>query len=585
MAAASPLTGAELADLVQRYFLQLTKGCGRPTGCTNHHCASCRGGAPLEANSAALKALQLAQGAQQAFCARGYLDMELLRRTDASEHSKFVISAFQSPGLLELSFPLVGERDVPEVDWAQVEAFWELAASRGGLMDEVVGAIARMLEAETAGDDLDPARLTRMGPRGLAILLSCPALADPQHHESVLGKAYSLIWRLSDDKRAALERAWAGAPQRQLQHAVRCVHEYIIVYIYVEASPIDPAAGFAVDSAIESGVTALGVLHAASEASAHPLELSAFYNDAINNLLASDALLREDHRRWQEGGVDFSFCDHPFVLDPATKAGILKLSALHEMSAEFQSAVFRSILTMSMHSPYLVLRVRRDHLIRDSLQQLGSRSADLKKPLKVHFIGEEGVDEGGVAKEYFQQITRQLFDPCWGMFIQDEKTREFWFNQNSFESSREFELIGKLIGIAIYNGVILDVRFPPALYKKLMRASCGFADLKRAFPVSDRAACAAQENGPASCAPWAVWRCPSTWHGCMTIQVGMAQQGVCLCSAATRDQPRATRCAAPRSLRHLRRAGARPRPAAAARPRGRRARARAHVCARVRRVR
>lgn len=27
---------------------------------------------------------------------------------------------------------------------------------------------------------------------------------------------------------------------------------------------------------------------------------------------------------------------------------------------------------------------------------------ELKKPLKVHFVGEEGIDEGGVQKEYFQ---------------------------------------------------------------------------------------------------------------------------------------------------------------------------------------
>lgn len=29
-------------------------------------------------------------------------------------------------------------------------------------------------------------------------------------------------------------------------------------------------------------------------------------------------------------------------------------------------------------------------------------SSDLKKPLKVKFMGEDGVDEGGVRKEFFQ---------------------------------------------------------------------------------------------------------------------------------------------------------------------------------------
>ena len=53
------------------------------------------------------------------------------------------------------------------------------------------------------------------------------------------------------------------------------------------------------------------------------------------------------------------------------------------------------------------------------------------------------------------------------MFTYDEALRTFWFNQASLESDREFELIGILLGVAIYNGVILDVRFPHVVYKKV----------------------------------------------------------------------------------------------------------------------
>ena len=47
-------------------------------------------------------------------------------------------------------------------------------------------------------------------------------------------------------------------------------------------------------------------------------------------------------------------------------------------------------------------------------------------------------------------------------------------------------LIGILLGVAIYNGVILDMRFPHVLYKKLMRQPLGLRDLKRAFPAIGR---------------------------------------------------------------------------------------------------
>ena len=54
------------------------------------------------------------------------------------------------------------------------------------------------------------------------------------------------------------------------------------------------------------------------------------------------------------------------------------------------------------------------------------------------------------------------------MFTYDEDSRLFWFNRSSLENEREFELIGIILGAAIYNGVILDARFPHVVYKKLM---------------------------------------------------------------------------------------------------------------------
>lgn len=40
---------------------------------------------------------------------------------------------------------------------------------------------------------------------------------------------------------------------------------------------------------------------------------------------------------------------------------------------------------------------------------------DLKKQLFVEFAGEEGQDEGGVSKEFFQLIVEHLFNPDYGM--------------------------------------------------------------------------------------------------------------------------------------------------------------------------
>lgn len=92
---------------------------------------------------------------------------------------------------------------------------------------------------------------------------------------------------------------------------------------------------------------------------------------------------------------------------------------------------------------------------------------NLKKPLKVTFRGEQGVDEGGLTKEFFQLVCTELFDVKYGMF--ERKNDAFlWFKLGSISSNLNFELIGILLGLALYNKTLLDLHFPKVLYKKLV---------------------------------------------------------------------------------------------------------------------
>ena len=74
--------------------------------------------------------------------------------------------------------------------------------------------------------------------------------------------------------------------------------------------------------------------------------------------------------------------------------------------------------------------------------------------MQVHFIGEEGVDEGGVQKEFFQLVLAAVLSPDYGMFTYDAETRLFWFAPAgaAMVDIKEYELIGTLVGLAIYNG-------------------------------------------------------------------------------------------------------------------------------------
>ncbi|TPX34534.1 hypothetical protein SmJEL517_g02894 [Synchytrium microbalum] len=205
---------------------------------------------------------------------------------------------------------------------------------------------------------------------------------------------------------------------------------------------------------------------------------------------------------------EFCYFDHSILFDPASKTRILHIDAMVQMSAEFEDAFVNQALVLHTQrflqdsstdasreqglkqatNPYLVLEVRREKLVQDALDQIRKNEAHLKRPFRIKFVngGEEGMDQGGVQKEFFQVLCSQLLDPAYGMFTQDEETRLVWINGSSLESEAQFELVGTVIGLALYNGVILGVSFPTFLYKKLLDESVGLEDIKQAFPALGR---------------------------------------------------------------------------------------------------
>ncbi len=68
-------------------------------------------------------------------------------------------------------------------------------------------------------------------------------------------------------------------------------------------------------------------------------------------------------------------------------------------------------------------------------------------------------------QEFFQLLMRELFDTNFGMFRMDPELRTFWFRASSLDLAMEFELVGLLLALAIYNNHILEVSFPMVVYK------------------------------------------------------------------------------------------------------------------------
>lgn len=82
-------------------------------------------------------------------------------------------------------------------------------------------------------------------------------------------------------------------------------------------------------------------------------------------------------------------------------------------------------MSLQMSMPYLVLEVNRDNIVQDTMRQVSAlRQNDLRKPLKVKFRGEDGVDEGGVQKEFFQ-VRQRRCAPCTRRSPRPEPLRTF----------------------------------------------------------------------------------------------------------------------------------------------------------------
>ena len=222
-----------------------------------------------------------------------------------------------------------------------------------------------------------------------------------------------------------------------------------------------------VDSAVMLGST---TPQAKAARSGQLMHTSQFYN-----LMLDYQDLISDFNVWEKRRDKFAFCQYPLFLSMATKIKILEYDARRQMEIKAREAYFDSVIRQRALDQYLHLRVRRDCMVDDSLRQIseavGQGSEELKKGLRVQFTGEEGVDAGGLRKEWFLMLVRDIFDPEHGMFVYDDDSHTCYFNSNSFETSDQYHLVGVLLGLAIYNSTILDVALPPFAFRKLLAAA------------------------------------------------------------------------------------------------------------------
>merc|ERR1719509_194496 len=150
--------------------------------------------------------------------------------------------------------------------------------------------------------------------------------------------------------------------------------------------------------------------------------------------------------------------------------------------------VLRSELSsLQPQSGHCRLELSRQEVFEDSYRQVVKmRPKDMKKRLMVKFKGEEGLDYGGVAREWLYLLSHEMLNPYYGLF-QYSRDDIYTLQINADSSINPdhlsyFHFVGRIIGMALFHGHYIDGGFTMPFYKMLLNKSINLNDIESVDP-------------------------------------------------------------------------------------------------------
>uniref|UniRef100_A0AAX7SEK9 HECT-type E3 ubiquitin transferase n=1 Tax=Astatotilapia calliptera TaxID=8154 RepID=A0AAX7SEK9_ASTCA len=133
------------------------------------------------------------------------------------------------------------------------------------------------------------------------------------------------------------------------------------------------------------------------------------------------------------------------------------------------------------------IEVSREEIFEESYRQIMKmRPKDLKKRLMVKFRGEEGLDYGGVAREWLYLLCHEMLNPYYGLF--QYSTDNIYTLQINPDSSINpdhlsyFHFVGRVMGLAVFHGHYINGSFTLPFYKQLLGKPIQLNDLETTDP-------------------------------------------------------------------------------------------------------
>uniref|UniRef100_A0AAV1VPQ6 HECT-type E3 ubiquitin transferase n=1 Tax=Peronospora matthiolae TaxID=2874970 RepID=A0AAV1VPQ6_9STRA len=143
--------------------------------------------------------------------------------------------------------------------------------------------------------------------------------------------------------------------------------------------------------------------------------------------------------------------------------------------------------TAAMEVPWeyghLLLEIERDNLLHNSCEQLLWATPDqLHQSLRIKFANEPGVDAGGLVREWFTLMTKEVFDNATGLFFRSGNSDGLRINPASAEASVDhlmyYQAIGRFIGRALFEGILIDAHLALPVCKHILGIPITFSDLE-----------------------------------------------------------------------------------------------------------
>jgi len=169
--------------------------------------------------------------------------------------------------------------------------------------------------------------------------------------------------------------------------------------------------------------------------------------------------------------------------------GYAEIAAAHQGSydekAEWFQEICRERLRMKWNDGHLRILIRRQHLLHDSIEAVMSMSrTDLSKIWRFEFLGETGIDAGGLAREWFQLVTEEIFNPDMGLWLPSATNQmAMRINPASEISCPEdhliyFRFLGRVMGKALFDGQLVTGHMVRHMYKHILGWPVMFEDLE-----------------------------------------------------------------------------------------------------------